>query len=77
MINCLLTVDTQCKTYTHTFTLQQLVFSCDNSRRWTPAVHLYVFQSFVTVIQAENSSVTVIQAENSRTKMDNVTLRLN
>jgi len=70
MINCLLTVDTQCKTYTHlthTFTLQQLVFSCDNSRRWTPAVHLYVFQSFVTVIQAENS----------RTKTDNVTLRLN
>lgn len=45
MINCVLTVDTQCKTYTHltrTFTLQQLVFSCVNPRRWTPAVHLYV-----------------------------------
>lgn len=70
MINCVLTVDTQCKTYTHltrTFTLQQLVFSCVNPCRWTPAVHLYVFQSFVTVIQAENS----------RTKTDNATLRLN
>lgn len=48
MINCVLTADTQCKTYTHltrTFTLQQLVFSCVNPRRWTPAVHLYAFQS--------------------------------
>lgn len=41
--------------------------SCVNPHRWTPAVHLYVFQSFVIVIQTENS----------RTKTDNATVRLN
>lgn len=58
MINCLLAVDTQCPTYTHltrTSTLQRFVFSSFNPSRWTPAVCLYVFQSFVIAIQAEDS----------------------
>lgn len=58
MINCLLAVDTQSQTYTHltrTCTLQRFVFLSFNPGRWTPAVCLYVFQSFVIVIQAEDS----------------------
>lgn len=63
----LLTLDTQCQTYTHlthTSTLQQFVFSCVNPRRWTPAVYWYVAQSIV------------VQAKDSRTKTASATVHL-
>lgn len=63
MINCSLTLDTQCQTYTHltrTSILQQFVFLCVNPHRWTPAVRF-----------------CVSKAEDSRTKTANASVHLN